>query len=155
MFNEKRSENIIWTRYRWNGCVVKWISWLGVNDCAAAWQLAPAPAAVQERSQLSVKHWTVCDWVLPLMVLSPSVTRQWPTCHDLSDSLSIPAWHTIRQLLIKTAAAVSSSLLPYCVSILKLKQSLFCCRCRRTRMTIDNEFVQTQTLQVAGWLLHL
>ena len=89
MFNEKRSENIIWTRYRWNGCVVKWISWLGVNDCAAAWQLAPAPAAVQE-SQLSVKH-----WVLPLMVLSPSVTRQWPTCHDLSDSLSIPAWHTI------------------------------------------------------------
>ena len=56
------------------------------------------PSCCPGEYQLSVKHWTVCDWVLPLMVLSPSVTRQWPTCHDLSDSLSIPR---DTQLLIK------------------------------------------------------
>ena len=65
------------------------------------------PAAGQESSQLSVKHWTLAWTVWWCSVpLSPPMWCQWPTC-DLTLWFTINSpWHTITH---KTAAAVFTS----------------------------------------------
>ena len=92
----RREEKNIGTRYRRNGCVVKWISWLGVNDwAAAARQLAPAQLPPEEESAVCQTLDTGLNCLMCSVPLSPPVWCQWPTC-DLTLWFTINSpWHTI------------------------------------------------------------